>query len=927
MFVAAGRNPNRFSLLLLEEGEYYFDDYEAAYYPTSASDQAAIQNKQVGRVKVCSKSILFAPDKSRYPILKFPFDNVVGCGKWNGSLLQLLEGKEVFVIRSEKRIEMKANDQNHPYNFVQSGKEEYRFSLGFETLINFLPKIQNLIRISQLHIQECQSQLSMLIEERESGILFNNTWLVNISEKTQIQLTANQLTPLVKTPGRIVVTDQRLYFQALNNVNPRPVDRYELSQIDRILTRRYALRQIGLEIFFKTGENLYLAFKDQRQRDQFYQRLLEQSVVPKPAPNDLELTTYKWKNRLISNFDYLMYLNSLAHRSFNDLTQYPVFPWVIADYTSSELDLNNPNSFRDLSKPIGALNPERLRSLKARFKEMAAIPEQTPFLYGTHYSAPGYVLYYLVRQAPEYMLRLQNGRFDTPNRIFHSIKETWQGVLENPSDVKELIPEFYMEEDFLLNTQELPLGTKANGEVVNDVILPPWAKSPKHFKEICRNALESDYVSANLHKWIDLIFGCNQRGEAAIQHDNVFYYITYEGAVDIEAINDPLERKSIEDQINEFGQTPHQLFVKPHPTRNPRGAAVETPPLNSSARNSPVPQRREIEVIHALPEIEEFPGAEPLSIADLPESSEYSTNSEQWPNLTKLKRNYSYKLHREKINCLSVSKDESTLYSVEQGGCLKIFDLEKTKQMRSITLCKLALSSCQLSSDEQMVISGSWDNNIYLYLTEYGRTESIRAHEDAVSCLRLQGDTLVSGSWDSTMKIWKLTPSSVQAVPSFGFIESDSEVRSIDLSFDANVCICGSADGKITVCDLRDIYSRTNLSVHSDGIHSIRFTPDARNMISSSLDGSIKLLDVSSGAELITLRAGRPVKCIATDGTKILAGVSGGVVQIWDIGSSSKIGELVDDEYPQADIDCLAISKHSLVTGSSDAVVCKWSQE
>ena len=51
-----------------------------------------------------------------------------------------------------------------------------------------------------------------------------------------------------------------------------------------------------------------------------------------------------------------MHLNQCAYRSFNDLTQYPVFPWVIADFDSKVLDLNNNNSFRDLGKPIGALN-------------------------------------------------------------------------------------------------------------------------------------------------------------------------------------------------------------------------------------------------------------------------------------------------------------------------------------------------------------------------------------------------------------------------------------------------------------------------------------------------------------------------------------------------------------------------------------------
>ena len=65
----------------------------------------------------------------------------------------------------------------------------------------------------------------------------------------------------------------------------------------------------------------------------------------------------------ISNFDYLMLLNSASGRTTQDISQYPVFPWVIADYTSESLDLENPRSgtFRDLTKPIGALNPDRLR--------------------------------------------------------------------------------------------------------------------------------------------------------------------------------------------------------------------------------------------------------------------------------------------------------------------------------------------------------------------------------------------------------------------------------------------------------------------------------------------------------------------------------------------------------------------------------------
>ena len=60
--------------------------------------------------------------------------------------------------------------------------------------------------------------------------------------------------------------------------------------------------------------------------------------------------TQRWQRREISNFEYLMYLNTISGRTFQDLNQYPIFPWVIADYESEKLDLNSPSTYRDLSK-------------------------------------------------------------------------------------------------------------------------------------------------------------------------------------------------------------------------------------------------------------------------------------------------------------------------------------------------------------------------------------------------------------------------------------------------------------------------------------------------------------------------------------------------------------------------------------------------
>lgn len=98
--------------------------------------------------------------------------------------------------------------------------------------------------------------------------------------------------------------------------------------------------------------------------------------------------------------------------------------------------------------------------------------------------------------------------------------------------------------------------------------MPPWAHNdPQEFIRRHREALESRYVSENIHHWIDLIFGYKQRGKASVDAMNVFIHLTYEGEVDIDAIEDPIIQRATIAQINNFGQCPVRLFNKPHVAR------------------------------------------------------------------------------------------------------------------------------------------------------------------------------------------------------------------------------------------------------------------------------------------------------------------------------------------------------------------------
>lgn len=155
--------------------------------------------------------------------------------------------------------------------------------------------------------------------------------------------------------------------------------------------------------------------------------------------------------------------------------------------------------------------------------------------------------------------------------MFHSLKHTYGTLLTNHADLKELIPEFYnpnLDYDFLINARGLQLGATQNGDRVNDVTLPPWAKSPRDFIKKNAKALESEICTGMLPRWIDLIFGCKSRGEAAKEACNLFHRYAYMGPADLANIPTQEERYQAELHATEFGLVPDQLFVGPHPLRH-----------------------------------------------------------------------------------------------------------------------------------------------------------------------------------------------------------------------------------------------------------------------------------------------------------------------------------------------------------------------
>ncbi|XP_011260266.1 lysosomal-trafficking regulator isoform X1 [Camponotus floridanus] len=451
----------------------------------------------------------------------------------------------------------------------------------------FLPEHQN--NLDSSNIEMPLSYLFTSTHEDANTVALIER--LHTSEKIRKMSQVKVVTPRAELAGEVLIGETCVYFVPDNPDMPLHTDialggfdlavtggtAWRLEDIRELHRRRYQLQERAIEIFLITGRTYLLAFNSSKERDEFATELSACNLPRRIPGDDLGEALTLWRSGALTNWEYIICLNKLAGRSYNDLMQYPVFPFVLADYVSDKLDLNDPKIYRNFKRPMAVQDKKNeqhyinnynyLKQTLTEGLNLIAL-NQGPFHYGSHYSNSGTVLHFLVRLPPftSMFLCYQDNNFDIPDRTFHALATTWRLTsCDSTTDVKELIPEFFYLPEFLLNFEGFNFGVRQNGNKVGDVELPKWCGGDvRLFILAHRAALESDIVREVLPYWIDLVFGFRQTGKPAVEAINVFHPATYYG-FDVEQISDSLERQAWETMIRTYGQTPAQLFRTPHP--------------------------------------------------------------------------------------------------------------------------------------------------------------------------------------------------------------------------------------------------------------------------------------------------------------------------------------------------------------------------
>uniref|UniRef100_A0A671P6Z4 Neurobeachin n=1 Tax=Sinocyclocheilus anshuiensis TaxID=1608454 RepID=A0A671P6Z4_9TELE len=720
---------------------------------------------------------------------------------------------------------------------------------------------------------DCNPETELMLEGDDDAVsLLQEKEIDNLAGPVVLSTPAQLVAPVIVARGTLSITTTEIYFE-VDEDDPtfKKIDskvlayteglhgKWMFSEIRAVFSRRYLLQNTGLEVFMANRTSVMFNFLDQGTVKKVVYSLPRVGVgtsyglpqarrISLATPRQLFKSsnmTQRWQRREISNFEYLMFLNTIAGRTYNDLNQYPVFPWVLTNYESEDLDLTLPGNFRDLSKPIGALNPKRA-VFYAEHYETWEDDGTPPHHYASLYSTAASTLFWLVRIEPFTTFFLNcNNKFDHPDRTFSGIARSWRSCQRDTSDVRELIPEFYYLPEMFVNSSGYDLGVREDRTAVCDVELPVWAKKPEDFVRINRMALESEFVSCQLHQWIDLIFGYKQRGPEAIRALNVFHYLSYEGSVNLDTITDPQLRESMEAQIQSFGQAPSQLLIEPHP---PRSSAMHL--------------RIFIFVWTVL-----FKSLMKLGCI-------FQTQTGYFSNI------HTWSVFSFPANNSGISKRQITDL-VDQSIQINTHCFVVTADNRYILAC------------------GFWDKSFRVYSTETGKlTQIVFGHWDVVTCLArsesyIGGDCyIVSGSRDATLLLWYWSGrhhiigdnpnNSDYPAPRAVLTGHDHEVVCVSVCAELGLVISGAKEGPclvhtITGDLLRALEGPENcvwprlISVSSEG-HCIIYY-ERGHFCNFSINGKLLAqMEINDSTRAILL---------SSDGQNLVTGGDNGVVEVW----------------------------------------------
>mgnify|MGYP000108321578 CR=1 FL=1 len=292
--------------------------------------------------------------------------------------------------------------------------------------------------------------------------------------------------------------------------------------------------------------------------------------------------------------------------------------------------------------------------------------------------------------------------------------------------------------------------------------------------------------------------------------------------------------------------------------------------------------------------------------------------------------------HGGSVRSITFSPDGRFLAS---GGEDNKVSVRETGNWREEAILEHAwhVLSVAFSPDGRFLASGCRNGKVTVWLVGNWLDFATFPHRGSVRSVSFSpnGSLLASGCQDGTVNIWDL--GSRQRI---ACLKHGTWVNSLAFSPDGMFLASGGYDGQnntIKIWDVRSLTERVTLPYWGQVVLSIAFSPDGKFLASGSgviyttmwgqqewKDGEVKVWEVGSWREVVTLRRGKSGVSVAfsPDGRLLAAGGIDGTVRVWEVGSWREVATF-------SGRGCVSLVSFSpdgkfLASGNADGTIKLW---
>lgn len=260
---------------------------------------------------------------------------------------------------------------------------------------------------------------------------------------------------------------------------------------------------------------------------------------------------------------------------------------------------------------------------------------------------------------------------------------------------------------------------------------------------------------------------------------------------------------------------------------------------------------------------------------------------------------------------VSGSTDRSVrVWDIDTGKCLQVFH-GHTSTVRCLVILKPTVigknsdGSPIMMPREPLIITGSRDSSLRVWrLPQVGERQIpptasdhdnpyfirvLNGHHHSVRAIAAHGDTLVSGSYDSTVRVWKISTGDMV----HRLLGHTQKVYSVVLDHQRNRCISGSMDNLVKVWSLETGACLFNLEGHTSLVGLLDLSHD--RLVSAAADSTLRIWDPENGQCKSTLSAHTgAITCFQHDAQKVISG-SDRTLKMWNVKTGECVRDLMSD--------------------------------